>query len=121
MTQAEITTQPAWATATEKAVGTLIGLAVASVATAGAVDFFLADAIVGDGTLLVTTNTEIEGSIITVTDDVEADNYWVLADAGEDFTALVSYNYTYIALEEDFFDGAYERIMVRVPGVIPVL
>jgi hypothetical protein len=61
MTQAEINSQPPWATALEEAVGILVGVAVMTVATGGVADFFIADA-EATGTIIDGSTTIVDGT-----------------------------------------------------------
>lgn len=70
MTQAEINSQPPWATALEEFVGILVGVAVLTVATGGVADFFIADAeateTIIDGSTTIVDGTTDGSTTITV-------------------------------------------------------
>ncbi|MEY3204904.1 MAG: hypothetical protein RLZZ21_1235, partial [Planctomycetota bacterium] len=121
MTQAEITTQPAWATSLEEAVGILVGVAVLTVATGGVADFFITGVEGTEGALIVTTDATLDGSITTLTDEIEVDQMVLVQDT-DAYTTLVSYNYTSIATSEEYFNEARlaGEVLVQA-GVIPVL
>ena len=105
MTQNEINDQPPWAVALEKLAGEAIALVGISVLTEGAADAayaWLVDATVTSGTGLVTSNAELLGSIITLSEDLSADEAVInqITVVTAEFTTVISGDYSYIVSEE---------------------
>jgi hypothetical protein len=105
MTQNEINDQPPWAVALEKLAGEAIALVGISVLTEGAADAayaWLVDATVTSGTGLVTSNAELLGSIIQLSEDLSADEAVInqITVVTAEFTTVISGDYSYIVSEE---------------------
>jgi hypothetical protein len=105
MTQNEINDQPPWAVALEKLAGEAIALVGISVLTEGAADAAYAwfvDATVTSGTTIVSGNAELYESIITLSENLSADEAVTneITVVTAEFTTVISGDYSYIVSEE---------------------
>ena len=95
MTQAEINSQPAWATALEKDIGKIVGLVILSVATGGIAGEL---AVVG----------ETAGVAIEEGADVVDETMSVTARLGDDIDEEIDVDFDFQGLETGFSDGDIE-------------
>ena len=105
LTQNEIKYQPPWAVALEELAGEAIALVGISVLTAGTGDAALVgvvDVAVTDGAAVVTSDAELYGSIITISEELSVDEAVTneITVVTQDWTTIVSGDYSYIVSEE---------------------